>query len=86
MARQTLANCITSIFLVGDTSKLFDVINRLADIIKTNDTSPVFLSRRLSAICCIGVICHRLGRMVGRSYEGIVSVLLKGYKGAEVIL
>ena len=39
-----------------------------------------------AAISCIGGMYEKLGRMVGRSYEETVSILIKALKNAEVCL
>jgi len=37
-----------------------------------------------AAICCIGGMYEKLGRMVGRSYEETISLLIKALRNAEV--
>lgn len=44
----------------------------------------MYISR--AAIACIGGMYEKLGRMVGRSYEETVSLLVKALKNAEVCL
>ena len=39
-----------------------------------------------AAITTIGVLYEKLGRMVGRSYEETVSLLMKSLKNSEVLL
>ena len=39
-----------------------------------------------AAVSCIGGMYEKLGRMVGRSYEDTISILIKGLKNAEVTL
>lgn len=40
-----------------------------------------FLCR--AAICCIGFMYQKLGRMMGRSYEETVQILIKCLRNAE---
>ena len=37
-----------------------------------------------AAVACIGGLYEKLGRMVGRSYEETIALLIKGLKNAEV--
>ncbi|KAK2175420.1 hypothetical protein NP493_734g02010 [Ridgeia piscesae] len=82
--RKILARCLATIFCVGDTFMLFDTINKCNDVIRNRDDSPSYLPTRLAAICCIGGMYEKLGRMVGRSYEETISLLIKALRNAEV--
>lgn len=42
---------------------------------------PLFLCR--AAICCVGCMYEKLGRMMGRSYEETVQILIKSLRSAE---
>jgi hypothetical protein len=81
--RQFLARSLACLFSVGDPFLLFDSVNKCNDILKIRDDSPAFLPTRLAAITCIGVMYQRLGRLMGRSYEETVTLLLKSMKSAE---
>jgi len=81
--RQLLAQCMATLFSVGDTFLLFDTINKCNDLLKTKDDSPTFLPCRLAATVVVGAMYQKLGRMMGRSYEETVSILTKGLKNAE---
>ena len=81
--RQLLAQCMATLFSVGDTFLLFDTINKCNDILKSRDDSPTVLPSRLAATVVVGTMYQRLGRMMGRSYEETVSVLTKSLKSAE---
>ena len=81
--RQLIAQCMATLFSVGDTFLLFDTINKCNDILKMKDDSPTFLPCRLAATVVVGTMYQRLGRMMGRSYEETVSILTKGLKSAE---
>ncbi|TRY62952.1 hypothetical protein TCAL_15248 [Tigriopus californicus] len=82
-SRVLAAQCLTTLFRVGDTFLLFDTINKCNDWLKNKDDSPSFLPTRLGAICVLGHMYETLGRMTGRSYEETVQVLNKGLKNAE---
>lgn len=38
---------------------------------------------RRAAICCLGSMYEKLGRMMGRSYEETVTTLVRSLKSAE---
>ncbi|CAH0731953.1 unnamed protein product, partial [Brenthis ino] len=82
-ARRLLARCLATLFNVGDTFLLFDTVNKCNDIIKVKDDSPSYLPTRLAAICCLGSMYEKLGRMMGRSYEETVTTLIRSMKSAE---
>ncbi|CAH2239458.1 jg21467 [Pararge aegeria aegeria] len=82
-ARRLLARCLATLFSVGDTFLLFDTVNKCNDIIKVKDDSPSYLPTRLAAICCLGSMYEKLGRMMGRSYEETVTTLVRSMKSAE---
>ncbi|XP_061379697.1 HEAT repeat-containing protein 5B [Danaus plexippus] len=82
-ARRLLARCLATLFSVGDTFLLFETVNKCNDIIKVKDDSPSYLPTRLAAICCLGSMYEKLGRMMGRSYEETVTTLVRSMKSAE---
>ena len=47
--RQFIAQCMATLFSVGDTFLLFDTINKCNDILKMKDDSPTYLPCRLAA-------------------------------------
>ncbi|CAI9730243.1 repeat-containing 5B-like isoform X2 [Octopus vulgaris] len=81
--RKLIARCLATLFSVGDTFDLFETINKCNDIIKNKDDSPSYLPTRLSAVACIGAMYEKLGRMVGRSYEDTIQILIKSLRNAE---
>ncbi|MCL4124784.1 UNVERIFIED_CONTAM: hypothetical protein GTU68_043849 [Idotea baltica] len=81
--RKLLARCLATVFSVGDTFLLFNTINKCNDILKNKDDSPSYLPTRLAAVTCIGAMYEKLGRMMGRSYEETVQILIKTLKNAE---
>ncbi|KAG5899474.1 hypothetical protein JTB14_015325 [Gonioctena quinquepunctata] len=81
--RKLIARCLATLFSVGDTFLLFDTVNKCNDILKNKDDSPSFLPTRLAAICCVGTMYEKLGRMMGRSYEETVNILIRSLRNAE---
>ncbi|XP_059611858.1 HEAT repeat-containing protein 5B isoform X2 [Phlebotomus argentipes] len=81
--RKLIAQCLATLFSVGDTFLLFDTVNKCNDILKNRDDSPSFLPTRLAAITCVGSMYEKLGRMMGRSYEETVQILIRSLKNAE---
>ncbi|KAK0176436.1 hypothetical protein PV328_000569 [Microctonus aethiopoides] len=81
--RRLIARCLATLFSVGDTFLLFDTVNKCNDILKNKDDSPSFLPTKLAAICCVGAMYEKLGRMMGRSYEETVQILIKSLRSAE---
>ncbi|CAG2165004.1 unnamed protein product, partial [Oppiella nova] len=81
--RRLIARCLSTLFTVGDTFLLFEAINKCNDILKNKDDSPSFRPIKLAAITCLGTMYEKLGRLMGRSYEDTVQLLLKSIKSAE---
>ncbi|XP_058806084.1 HEAT repeat-containing protein 5B isoform X2 [Phymastichus coffea] len=81
--RRLIARCLATLFSVGDTFLLFDTVNKCNDILRNKDDSPSFLPTKLAAICCVGCMYEKLGRMMGRSYEETVQILIKSLRSAE---
>nr|XP_022914802.1 HEAT repeat-containing protein 5B isoform X2 [Onthophagus taurus] len=81
--RKLIARSLATLFSVGDTFLLFDTVNKCNDILKNKDDSPSFLPTKLAAICCVGTMYEKLGRMMGRSYEETVQILIRSLKSAE---
>lgn len=81
--RKLIGRCLATLFSVGDTFLLFDTVNKCNDILRNKDDSPSFLPTRLAAICCVGYMYEKLGRMMGRSYEETVQILVKSLRNAE---
>ncbi|XP_062554350.1 HEAT repeat-containing protein 5B isoform X3 [Armigeres subalbatus] len=81
--RKLIARCLATLFSVGDTFLLFETVNKCNDILKNKDDSPSYLGTRLAAICVVGCMYEKLGRMMGRSYEETVQILIKSLKNAE---
>uniref|UniRef100_A0A2R5LHZ4 HEAT repeat-containing protein 5B n=1 Tax=Ornithodoros turicata TaxID=34597 RepID=A0A2R5LHZ4_9ACAR len=84
-SRRLLGSCLATLFSVGDTFLLFDTINKCNDQLRGRDSSdaPGQLTARLAAMSCLGAMYLKLGRMVGRSYQDTVQLLLKSLKNSE---
>ncbi|CAN7999924.1 unnamed protein product [Ixodes hexagonus] len=81
--RRMLGRCLATLFSVGDTFLLFEAINQCNDILRNRDDSPSYLPARLAAITSTGAMYEKLGRMMGRSYDDTVHILLKSLRNAE---
>nr|XP_036233304.1 HEAT repeat-containing protein 5B isoform X2 [Bactrocera oleae] len=81
--RKLIASCLATLFSVGDTFMLFDTVNACNDILKNKDDSPSYLPTKLAAICVLGSMYEKLGRMMGRSYEETVQILIRTLRNAE---
>uniref|UniRef100_A0A6B0VFZ6 HEAT repeat-containing protein 5A n=2 Tax=Ixodes ricinus TaxID=34613 RepID=A0A6B0VFZ6_IXORI len=81
--RRMLGRCLATLFSVGDTFLLFDAVNQCNDILRNRDDSPSYLPARLAAITSTGAMYEKLGRMMGRSYDDTVHILLKSLRNAE---
>ena len=51
---------------------------------RSYESNSGFCSCFRAAVCCIGGMYEKLGRMVGRSYEETVQLLIKALRNAEV--
>ncbi|KAL3097039.1 hypothetical protein niasHS_002755 [Heterodera schachtii] len=79
-SRTLLGRCIARIFAIADTYNLFLTINTCNDVLK----DPSVQSQvKLTALCVLGEMYEKLGRMVGRSYEETFQALAKWMKSAE---
>ena len=58
-------------------------MNQCTDILKSKDDSPSFLPTKLAAISSIGMMYKSLGRLMGRSSEETIALLLRTLKSAE---
>lgn len=83
-SRRLIAKCLALIFNVGDTFLLFDTVNKFIDTLKNKDDSTSISNAKLSSIVCIGIMYENLGRLMGRTYEETVQLLLKLVKNADV--
>ncbi|KAF5283589.1 hypothetical protein FQA39_LY17291 [Lamprigera yunnana] len=82
-SRKLIARSLATLFSVGDTFLLFDTVYKCNEILKNKDDSPSFLSTKLAAICCLGSMYEKLGRMMGRSYEETVQILMRCLRNGE---
>ena len=50
------AQCMATLFSVGDTFLLFDTVNKVNDLLKSKDDSPSYLPCRLAATVLVGTM------------------------------
>ena len=50
------AQCMATLFSVGDTFLLFDTVNKVNDLLKSKDDSPSYLPCRLAATVVVGTM------------------------------
>ncbi|XP_027038809.1 HEAT repeat-containing protein 5B-like [Pocillopora damicornis] len=81
--RQLLSRCFALLYSIGNTTTLYETVNKCSDTIKYKDDSQSYLPIKLSAVTCIGAIYEKLGRMAGGSYQETVQTLIKAMKNAE---
>ncbi|CAF0968829.1 unnamed protein product [Rotaria sordida] len=76
--RTLIGRNLATLFSVGDPFPLFNTVNRCNDILKSKDETA-----KLATVVVIGALYERLGRLVGRSYEETVQLLLKTLKNGD---
>ncbi|PFX25411.1 HEAT repeat-containing protein 5B [Stylophora pistillata] len=81
--RQLLSRCFALLYSIGNTTTLYETVNKCSDTVKYKDDSQSYLPIKLSAVTCIGAIYEKLGRMAGGSYQETVQTLIKAMKNAE---
>uniref|UniRef100_A0A914GR10 HEAT repeat-containing protein 5B n=1 Tax=Globodera rostochiensis TaxID=31243 RepID=A0A914GR10_GLORO len=79
-SRILLGRCIARIFAIADAYNLFLTINTCNDVLKDPSGQNQV---KLTALCVLGEMYEKLGRMVGRSYEETFQALAKWMKSAE---
>nr|CAB3252346.1 HEAT repeat-containing protein 5B-like [Phallusia mammillata] len=81
--RTLIGQCLSALYKVGDSFTIYETVNKCNDIVRNKDDSPSFLSIRLSAIVCAGVLYENNGRMLGGLFPESVQVFVKGLRNAE---
>jgi len=76
--RTLIGRNLATLFSVGDPFPLFNTVNRCNDTLKSKDDTA-----KLATVVVIGSLYERLGRLVGRSYEETVQLLLKTLKNGD---
>ncbi|CAF1344983.1 unnamed protein product [Adineta steineri] len=76
--RTLIGRNLATLFSVGDPFPLFNTVNRCNDTLKSKDEVS-----KLATVVVIGAVYERLGRLVGRSYEETVQLLLKTLKNGD---
>jgi hypothetical protein len=75
--RNLIAKNMSTIFELGDILCLYDSIEYCNNILKSKEETKVQKLAKLCSLNVLGCIYERLGRMVGRSYEGTIQILIK---------
>ncbi|KAI1285000.1 HEAT repeat-containing protein 5B [Halotydeus destructor] len=81
--RKLLARNMATLFSIGDTFLLFEAVNKCNDVLKIREDSQNVILAKLATIACIGEMFCKLGRLMGRSYEDTVAILIKMLKSAD---
>ncbi|UJR09975.1 hypothetical protein I4U23_014199 [Adineta vaga] len=76
--RTLIGRNLATVFSVGDPFPLFNTVNRCNDTLKSKDEVA-----KLATVVVIGALYERLGRLVGRSYEETIQLLLKTLKNGD---
>ncbi|CAF1153890.1 unnamed protein product [Adineta ricciae] len=76
--RTLIGRNLATLFSVGDPFPLFNTVNCCNDTLKAKDEVA-----KLATVVVIGALYERLGRLVGRSYEETVQLLLKSLKNGD---
>ncbi|CAF2246902.1 unnamed protein product [Rotaria magnacalcarata] len=76
--RTLIGRNLATLFSVGDPFPLFNTVNRCNEVLKSKDETA-----KLATVVVIGALYERLGRLVGRSYEDTVQLLLKMLKNGD---
>lgn len=75
--RSLIAKNIATLYEQGDILSLYDSIEYCNNILKSKEDSNVQKLAKLCSLNVLGCIYEKLGRMVGRSYEGTIQILIK---------
>ncbi|VDP18752.1 unnamed protein product [Echinostoma caproni] len=81
--QKLIGRCLANLFLVGDTVLLYTAINTCNSMLKSRDDGACNTNSRLASITCLGTMYKCLGRMIGRSFEDSVSLMVKLIKQSE---
>uniref|UniRef100_A0A3Q0KPG9 HEAT repeat-containing protein 5B n=1 Tax=Schistosoma mansoni TaxID=6183 RepID=A0A3Q0KPG9_SCHMA len=81
-----LGRCFANLFLVGDSLLLYTAVNTCNALLKSRDDGLACINSRLAALSCLGAIYKRLGRMIGRSFEDSVIIMVKLIKQSESLV
>jgi HEAT repeat-containing protein 5 len=82
--RHLIAKNMSTLFSLGDFLELHATIDKCNELLKPREHEKQMQQMaKLCALSCIGAIYEKLGRMVGKSYEDTVQILLKYMKSAD---
>lgn len=84
--RCLLAKNITTLYNIGNVMSLHDTLEKCHNILKSKEDTQMLQFSRLCALNVISAIYERLGRIVGRSYEETIQILLKLLKQSSLEL
>ncbi|TPP55816.1 hypothetical protein FGIG_01071 [Fasciola gigantica] len=84
--QKLIGRCLAKLFLVGDTVLLYTAINTCNSMLKSRDDGVCNSNTRLASITCLGTMYKCLGRMIGRSFEDSVSLMVKLIKQVRILL
>ncbi|GAA48430.1 HEAT repeat-containing protein 5A [Clonorchis sinensis] len=78
-----IGRCLAKLFLVGDTLLLYTTVNTCNSLLKSRDDGASTTNGRLAALTCLGTVYKCLGRMIGRSFDDSVALIVKLIKQSE---
>ncbi|KAF6775693.1 hypothetical protein AHF37_05112 [Paragonimus kellicotti] len=78
-----VGRCLGKLFIVGDTLLLYTAVNTCNSLLKSRDDGASTTAGRLAAMTCLGTIYRCLGRMIGRSFDDSVTLMVKLIKQSE---
>ncbi|CAJ0931852.1 unnamed protein product, partial [Ranitomeya imitator] len=81
--RQLLAHNLAVVYSTGDPFCVYETIDKCNELIRSKDDSPSYLPNKLAAVACLGSLYHKLGRLLGSTFNDTVSNLLKVLRSAE---
>ncbi|KAA0194373.1 hypothetical protein FBUS_11299 [Fasciolopsis buskii] len=84
--QKLIGRCLANLFLVGDTVLLYTAINTCNSMLKSRDDGACNSNTRLASITCLGTMYKCLGRMIGRSFEDSVSLMVRLIKQVRLFV
>ncbi|XP_075452818.1 HEAT repeat-containing protein 5B-like isoform X4 [Ascaphus truei] len=81
--RKLLAKNLATLYSIGDTFTVFQILDKCNEMIKSKDDTAAYLPTKLAAVACVGAFYEKMGRMLGSSFPETVNNLLKSLKSAE---
>ncbi|CAH8529433.1 unnamed protein product [Dicrocoelium dendriticum] len=78
-----IGRCLAKLFIAGDTLLLYTAVNTCNGMLRSRDDGASSTTTRLAALLCLSTIYKSMGRMIGRSFEDSVSLMVKLIKQSE---